>query len=220
MFQNLPSPTTENEYQFTFLRHAESVGNALGYYQGQSDFPLSETGEQQAHALATRWQCEGKTFQLAISSPLQRARQTAQIVCNALNVPLTLEDQWKERNNGLMAGLNAEQAAEIAPHPTMLHPYHPIGNTGESQWQVYLRAGNALQSLLNRPPGSYLIVSHGGILNTLVYAILGMGIQANFQGARFRFRNTAFAAFTYRPHKHEWIVETLNDHTHWSFNDR
>lgn len=218
MFQN-PTPSSNLEYHFTFLRHAESVGNAHGYYQGQSDFPLSEIGKQQAHALAARWQREGKIFALALSSPLQRALQTAQIVCDALNVPLILEDQWMERNNGLLAGLNAEQAAQIAPPPDMLHPYHPIGKTGESQWEVYLRAGKALQSLLHRQPGNYLIVSHGGILNTLMYAILGMGIQANFQGARFRFRNSAFAAFTYRPHKHEWIVEAINDHSHWSFND-
>ncbi|GAB4398115.1 MAG: hypothetical protein OHK0052_21000 [Anaerolineales bacterium] len=218
MFQSSRHPKN-TEYHFTFLRHAESVGNALGYYQGQSDFPLSETGKQQAHALAARWQREGKTFQLALSSPLQRAHQTAQIVCAALNLPLTLEDQWMERNNGILAGLNAEQAAQTAPPPDMLHPYHPIGKTGESQWEVYLRAGTALQSLLHRQPGNYLIVSHGGFLNTLVYAILGIGIQANFQGPRFRFRNSAFATFTYRPHNHEWIVEAINDHSHWSFND-
>lgn len=218
MLQN-SSLSTNPEYHFTFLRHAESVGNARGYYQGQSDFPLNETGEQQARALAARWQREGKTFALALSSPLQRARQTAEIVCAALNVPLIFEEQWMERDNGLLAGLNAEEIAQTVATPDMLHPYHPIGKTGESQWELYLRAGKALQSLLKRPPAAYLIVSHGGFLNALMYAILGIGIQANFQGVRFRFRNTAFATLTYRPHKHEWIVQTFNDHSHWSFDD-
>ena len=45
-------PTSNSLYTIILLRHAESTGNVAGYYQGQSDFPLSPTGIQQANALA------------------------------------------------------------------------------------------------------------------------------------------------------------------------
>ncbi len=72
-----------------------------------------------------------------------------------------------------------------------------------------------MQSLVTRPEGNYLIVSHGGLLNVVLYAILGIAPQANFQGVRFRFRNAAFATLTYSPGAHIWLVEGLNDHAHW-----
>jgi broad specificity phosphatase PhoE len=77
-----------------------------------------------------------------------------------------------------------------------MHPYQAVGETGESQWELYLRAGRAVQNLLKNPPGRYLVVSHGGILNLAFYAILGIAPQANFTGPRFRFANTAYATPT------------------------
>lgn len=46
-------------FQITLLRHGESVGNAELRWQGQSDFPLNDTGRAQARALAERWKAEG-----------------------------------------------------------------------------------------------------------------------------------------------------------------
>jgi 2,3-bisphosphoglycerate-dependent phosphoglycerate mutase len=197
------------------LRHGQSVGNAEGYYQGQSDFPLNDTGIQQAQALARRWQVEGVAFDQIISSPLARAHQTALILAETLGGKVELEPDWMERNNGRLAGMRPEQAAELYPRPAFMHPYHPIGETGESQMELYLRAGRAVNALLRRPPGRILVVSHGGILNMVMYAILGIALQANFHGPRFRFRNTAFARLTYHPAQHIWHLETLNDRAHW-----
>ena len=73
-------------YQFVFLRHGESVGNAESRWQGQSDYPLTEKGRAQARALAERWKFENVKFNLAISSPLIRAKETAEIIASALNV--------------------------------------------------------------------------------------------------------------------------------------
>ena len=67
-------------------------------------------------------------------------------------------------------------------------------------------AGQALQKTLSKSPAEYLIVSHGGILNMVVYTILGIIPQANSQGARFPFDNTSYATFTYQPDKHIWTM--------------
>ncbi len=202
-------------YHFTLLRHGQSVGNAENFHQGQSDFPLTETGRQQAHALADRWQAEAKCFDLVISSPLMRARQTAEIIAQALNLPLEYDPEWMERDAGLLSGLHLDDAEIIYPRPPFIHPFEPIGESGESQWELYLRAGRALQNLLYRDPGSYLIVSHGAILNMVMYAILGIAPQANFQGPHFRFRNTSFTTLVYNPSEHDWLLESLNDRLHW-----
>ena len=206
-------------YFFVFLRHGESVGNAEDRFQGQSDFPLTERGQAQAVALAERWQGEGITFDLCISSPLLRARQTAEIVAGRLEVPLEFDPVWKELHNGLLAGLRHEEAAERFPRPDFIHPYLHIGGTGESRWEVYLRAGRGVQSLLDRPEGRYLVVAHGGILNMALYAILGIPVQADYTGPTFRFMNTSFATLTYTPEEHHWRLIGLNDREHWRKKD-
>jgi 2,3-bisphosphoglycerate-dependent phosphoglycerate mutase len=201
-------------YTFIFLRHGESIGNAEGMHQGQADFPLTERGRAQVHALAERWIFEKRAFNQAISSPLMRARETAEVVSQALNIPLEFDALWMERDNGLLAGLHHDEAMQLHPRPPFIYPYLAIGVTGESQWELYLRGGRAVQSLLDRPPGAYLIVSHGGILNMVFYAILGIAPHANFNGPRFRFFNTAFATLTYEPSEHKWAVLGVNDHLH------
>lgn len=207
-------PQTINDYQIILLRHGESVGNAQGYHQGQADFPLTELGRKQTELLALRWAAEEAVFDLILSSPLQRARETVEILTKKLTLPVQYDPLLMERNNGVLAGLHEEEARERYPEPEFIHPYQPIGETGESQWELYLRGGRALQSLISRPPGRYLIVSHGGILNMVMYAILGIMPHANFHGPRFRFGNTAFARLTYFPHNHKWYVIGINDQSH------
>ncbi len=191
-------------YHVTFLRHGESVGNLENRFQGHADYPLTETGREQANYLAERWLSEGRRFDRTISSPLLRARETAEIICNALDVPLELDENWKEIDNGLLAGLSEEEAAQTVPLPEIFTPYTHTGKTGESRWEVYLRAGSNIQKLVDYPPGNTLVVAHGGILNMALYAILGIPAQIAHSGARFTFTNTAFASLSYEPDRHIW----------------
>lgn len=213
MFTNIPE--NSRNYTIILLRHAQSVGNANGYHQGQSNFPLTDTGRSQAQALAERWQHSNQRFDVIISSPLARANETAQIIAAKLGSSLENDPVWMERNVGLLSGMRPEDAQKIYPRPDFIDPYQAIGQTGESQWELFLRAGQAVQSILQRKPGTILVVSHGGILNMVMYAILGIIPHANFYGPRFRFGNTAFATLTYTPAIHRWAVHGLNDHQHW-----
>lgn len=206
-------PAEKPSYHIILLRHGESVGNVEGYHQGQSDFPLTERGRAQARALVRRWQKEKRSFDVILSSPLSRARETAEMIATALGAPIQLEPLWAERDNGILAGKRPDEFPQT--RPGFFYPYRHVGETGESQWELYLRAGRALQGLLNHPPGEYLVVSHGGILNMVFYAILGITPHANFQGPRFRFGNTAFASLAYQPNEHKWYVLGVNDRWHW-----
>jgi len=208
--------TNNSEYHLTFLRHGESVGNATGYHQGQSEFPLTTKGRLQARALAELWASEGKKFDHIISSPQSRARETAEIITQKLEHNLELDEVWMERDNGVYSGLHQDEAKEKYPFAEFVSIYDPIGKIGETNWELYLRGGLAIQSILHRPPGRYLVVSHGGILNMTLCAILGITPQANFQGPRFRFQNTAFATLIYEADRHIWIVVGINERPHWN----
>ncbi len=120
-----------------------------------------------------------------------------------------------EIDNGQIAGLKAEEALQLFPPPAFMTPYTRYGKTGESRWEVYLRAGRAIQHILDRKPGRYLVVAHGGILNMTLYAILGIPVQADAAGPRFFFDNTTFTTFTYEPERHCWRMLEFGDRQHW-----
>jgi 2,3-bisphosphoglycerate-dependent phosphoglycerate mutase len=202
-------------YHVTFLRHGESVGNAEDRFQGHADFPLTEKGRNQARSLADRWQVEGVTFDQCIASPLLRACQTAEIICTTLKVPLEVDPDWMEINNGLVSGLTPEQATQVVPAPNFMTPYTRFGKTGESRWELYLRAGRAIQHILDCSPGRYLVTAHGGVLNMAMYAILGIPVQADSNGPRFMFHNTTFTSFTYEPERPNWRLFHFEDRRHW-----
>jgi len=203
-------------FHISLLRHGESVGNAEARWQGQSDFPLTDTGRAQARALAERWQREDVGFDDVISSPLIRARETAEIIASTLRLTVECDPLWLERDNGDFSGLTANEVRQNFQHPPFFTPYDPVGGDGEGDWELFLRAGQALHSLLKRKPARYLIVSHGGMLNQVMHAIVGLAPQANNAGTRFRFGNTAFAQLIYYPYQHRWAIDRLNDHAHWS----
>jgi broad specificity phosphatase PhoE len=214
MDNNRPQP-----FHIMLLRHGESVGNAESRWQGQADYPLTETGRAQAHALAARWKRDGTKFDLVLTSPLVRARETAEILASALSSGVELEPLWMERDNGEFSGLTASEVRTKFPLPSFITPYDSVGNDGEGDWELFLRAGQALHSLLKREPGSYLIVSHGGLLNQVMHAVVGIAPQANNAGTRFLFGNAAFAQLIYYPHLHRWAIDVLNDQAHWKDSD-
>jgi 2,3-bisphosphoglycerate-dependent phosphoglycerate mutase len=197
-------------YHIFLLRHAESTGNSKGLFQGHSDFELSEIGIKQAQRLALRWSTEGMNFDKIVSSPLLRARQTAEIISNALGTEIELQPTWMERDIGSYTGRPASEIADIFPQS----PFEPVGQTGESQWDLYLRASHAIHNLFQHPPGRFLIVAHGGIINLAIYTALGIPPPPGPSGPRFILANAAFAELTYSPHEHAWRLYSLNDRQH------
>lgn len=205
----------QQPFTITLLRHGESIGNVEARWQGQSDFQLTDTGRAQARALAERWKSENVKFDLIVTSPLRRAKETAEIIASALDVSVESEPLLMERDVGEYAGLTAVELRNRYSPPDFYTPYDSVGGSGEGDWELFLRSGLALHNLLKKAPGNYLIVSHGGLLNQFMHAIVGMGPQANNSGTRFRFNNTAFARLIYYPGQHRWTIDTLNDHAHW-----
>ena len=203
-----------NRYQYVFLRHGESTGNAENRHQGQADYPLTQKGIDQAKILAAAWAASGKKFTRAISSPLGRAKQTADIITSTLNLDLEFDPIWMERDNGELAGLLHEDAQKSHPQPDFTPLHQPIAISGESQWDLFLRAGEAIKRIVNFSPGRYLIISHGGFLNMVVLALTGLTPQPNFQGPIYRFSNTGYTTVEYRPENDNWIIFEHNNTSH------
>ncbi|MGH2583276.1 MAG: histidine phosphatase family protein, partial [Anaerolineales bacterium] len=173
-------------YNITLLRHAESEGNVDQRLQGHFDSPLTQRGLRQAEALGNRWRAENRRFDLILSSPLVRAKQTAEIIQKAISAPIELDQIWQERNMGGAENMEYEALSRLVSNPSSRSPYHDaFGLGGEGQWKLYLRASNALHFLLNKPEGSYLVICHGGLLNALMYSILGMAPGAFGTGPSF-----------------------------------
>lgn len=214
MNQPLPrTPDTESIYNITLLRHGESAGNSQGLIQGQSDYPLTGRGRRQAESLAAYWCSEGRVFDWIISSPQSRARETAQII--AAGQAIEVDPDWMERRFGEIEGRTLEEIHLADPPVDFYHPYLPVGGDGESAVDLYSRASRALQNLLRRPPGRYLVVSHGGLLNMTMLAILGLSPHHAASGPRFYFCNTAYADLAYQPERRLWRILSLNTQPHW-----
>ena len=202
-------------FKLTLLRHAESEGNLANKPQGHSDLPLTPRGRSQAAALAARWQTEGRHFDAILSSPLQRGRDTATLIGEALGVAVEESAILIERDVGDLASLEIHTIDEYYANPRATSPYQDaFGRGGEAQWALMLRAGQALQTLLDRGEGHYLAVSHGGLLNALMYSIFGLGAHSFGSGPGFYFQNAGFADLAYLADKHRWILERFNDDRH------
>lgn len=197
-------------YLITLLRHGESEGNLSGVLQGQSDYSLTPAGVEQAQRLASFWKSEDMKFDLIVSSPLLRASQTAKIIAESLKVPVEYDPDWKERNFGRLQGAALHEIDQQVPPVDFFHPYEPIGGNGESQMDLYARASQALQKIIRQPSGSYLVVSHGGILNKALYVIMGITPQGHYNSPIFHFGNTGYAQFRYNSSSRQWAVLSLN----------
>jgi len=198
--------TSTPVYILTLLRHAESEGNAANLIQGQHDLPLTDKGRQQARQLAERWKAQATTFDGIIASPLLRARQTAEIVAAALELPIEIDPAWQEQSFGEIEGCNIADFRQEHPEVDFYHPYFPVSAGGESQVDLFLRASQAVQTLIRRPAGNTLVVSHGSMLNMVHFAIMGITPGGHTNSPRFRFENTGYARWRYQPATRQWSL--------------
>ncbi len=87
---------------FYYIRHGQTDWNLEKRYQGSKDIPLNETGIAQAHAAVDSLKDRGITH--VFSSPLRRARVTADILNASLGLPLTEINGLQECNFGVLEG--------------------------------------------------------------------------------------------------------------------
>lgn len=144
------------------VRHAQSVWNASGRWQGQADPPLSEQGI--AEALAA---CDALTsIDAIVASDLERSGETARIMAEALGLgPVVVEPRIRERLAGAWQGLTRPEIERDYPGCLESGRWPPGWEDEES---VLARALEAIAELTRRfGSGNVLAISHGGVLAAL-----------------------------------------------------
>ena len=140
---------------FYYIRHGQTDWNAEQRYQGQMDIPLNETGIAQAHKAKDLMR--GLPITHIYSSTLQRARITADIVNEGLNLPITGMDTLQEVNFGVFEG-------QLSPKQGFSGDWRN-GTTpekAESYIDFTARVFAAINEVLENE-GTPLIVAHGAV---------------------------------------------------------
>lgn len=184
-----PGFSLKGNMKVTFLRHGRSRADDENVIEGRYDSPLTAVGIRQAELLAAYWRQNPPQFDHVQCSSLSRARQTAEIVCDALDLVPMPQDDWMEFDNTPMAGMPFEEADRKYPIPAFRHRYQkftPEG--GESEDAFRRRAATAMERLFQSAAEHALVVAHGGILNMALRALLQCPDTVVFP-----FGDTAFA---------------------------
>jgi uncharacterized phosphatase len=145
--------------ELVLVRHGETEWNRIGRVQGLSDIPLNDTGREQARHAGRRLATE--RWDAVATSPLSRAADTARIIAEELGLPEPeTVDALVERNYGEAEGLSG---------PEIDARFGGVIEARESREQVVERVRPALLALAERHPGGrVLVVSHGGVIGSLV----------------------------------------------------
>lgn len=161
--------------RFLLLRHGQTELSGERRYSGRGDVPLTDVGQQQAKAAATR--LSHLEFTAVISSPLARTQQTAAAVASASGLPVEIHDGLIETDFGDWERLTFLEAAERDPelHRRWVGDPRVAPPNGESFDVVHARVRAARDELVERHAGeTVVLVSHV----TPIKSLLRMGLAA------------------------------------------
>lgn len=156
-----------------FIRHGQTDWNVQRRFQGGQDIPLNETGRNQARQIAARF--DGTRLNRIYHSPLSRAVETAQIVCERAAAELVSVPDLREVCMGEWEGMDFAQAKARTPEAYARYAADrkrvaPPG--GESFEALQVRALRAMEPILSCETGDFAVVAHGAIFKALFCAYL------------------------------------------------
>lgn len=162
------------------VRHGETDWNRMRKVQGHTDIPLNDYGRHLAEETA-----EGMRdirLDMAYTSPLLRAKETAQIILGSRKAPLIEEERLKELSFGSYEGLccsgehKEPGSDEFNRFFTDTENYIPPKN-GETVERLYERTGDFLQEICLREAEfkekNILVSTHGATMNALLNRVKG-----------------------------------------------
>ncbi|MEW6233029.1 MAG: histidine phosphatase family protein [Chloroflexota bacterium] len=163
--------------ELLLARHGQSTFNADNRIQGWEDSMLSDQGRMEAWSLAERLRGYPNVVAL-YSSPLVRARQTADIVGQALGLPVIDHPGLREINFGIVSGLTLPEFA--TRHAELYRLWREAGDDpyfrwpgGERRIDFHRRVLAAMEEIIGAVgTGAAVVITHGGSLRAyLAYAV-------------------------------------------------
>ncbi|MBW6398513.1 histidine phosphatase family protein [Roseomonas sp. HJA6] len=151
-----------NPIPFWFLRHGETDWNAEGRSQGRTDIPLNAVGLQQARRAALAMVDRGVVT--IVASPLSRALRTAEIVAEALQLPVSTDSDLQE------VAFGAEEGQPMGDwyDDWIAGTFTPDG--AETFQGLHDRAVAAINRA-TALPGPVMVVAHGALFRALRMAL-------------------------------------------------
>lgn len=175
-----------------FARHGQTPDNLIHRLSTSPPGPpLTDVGVQEARDLAAM--VRERDIAAIFTTPLVRARQTADIVAEGRDIPVFVLDGLRELSVGSLEGRNDEGVFEELDRTWNTWTVDgnldlPAGPGGETARQVLDRSLDAMAEVAERyPTGTVLVVAHSGILQLLIPA-MSSNLDAGF-GYRNWLRN-------------------------------
>jgi len=159
------------------VRHGATEWSQARRFAGSRDIPLIAQGRLQAEAAA---QALDGTFATAVyTSPLERARTSADVIAKPHRLEPVIEPAFREMAFGIWEGLTREEVAARFPaefRAWASTPDRVVPSQGESLAAVDARVRAALAALVDQHRGeTVILVSHAIVLRLIVLAALGLG---------------------------------------------
>lgn len=150
------------------IRHGVTDWNNHGKAQGATDIPLNDIGRKQALAIANRLSQEEK-WDMLIVSDLSRAIETAEIIGNTLNLPISyIDKRIREIYCGEIEGTTEEERIK-----RWGNHWRDLDLGMEKHEKVFKRASEALEELVVKNYGQrILVVSHGALIGITLQRLL------------------------------------------------
>lgn len=170
------------------VRHGQTELNVQNILQGWQDSPLTERGREQALATRAAFAARGLAFDHVYSSPLGRARHTAELIVGE-GRSIALVDDLREWHLGSLEGTSNRK---MPPQPW---GDYPVAFGGESESELRARMVAALSRIMARSQHNcVLAVSHGSACQEFLEYVTGGGEQPD-NGAvlHFGYRDGAFS---------------------------
>lgn len=171
-------------------RHAETGEQLRNRYVGAMDVPISAAGVLQVSQLADR--LSAFAFGELVCSPLMRCRQTADILSRRIGCQLHVVDGLAEVNFGRWEGLSFDEICGRDPDLVEQWGENGLNFTfpgGENVRHFHQRVQGQIDSFLDSDAEQLLVVSHGGVIRSMICALLGLDLEHyllfNVQPARF-----------------------------------
>ena len=163
------------------VRHGQTAASRENRFSGSSDPPLTAVGEAMAQAFAQAY--ASLKWDAIYTSPMLRARQTADALCRLTGVQATVDDGLKEIDYGEWEGLRQDEVKERWPEAFEYWADDVASRGtpgGETAFQVAARAMRVVEAIRSRyQRGNVLLVSHKATLRVITCALLGLDSQRN-----------------------------------------
>ena len=194
------------------VRHGQTNSNITGYYMGNSDEGLDETGYAQAHSLSSR--LAKLPIVSVYSSPLRRAYNTALIIAKPHHLDVTISDDLIEIQLGDWGGLHTDEIRRRWPdlwQQLRTNPSELTFPNGESFKQLTERSVRVFDQVASANQGKpAVMVTHDAIIRALAAYALGV---PNSIYRRVKIENASLSVIQVNDGKLRLV--TLNDTAHF-----